>query len=386
MVSERMPITPEVITWAREWSGYTQDAVSDTPRLRNIADWENGTDLPTFRQLELLADKFKVPLAVFFFPEPPKVKPVQGSFRTLGPAQFAKIPPKIHLLMRKARAFQMSLEELNSGENPAKFVITQQLKIDTTVDIQDAVVRIRNALDISLAEQFSWADINEALENWRKRFYEVGVYVFKDTFGKEQGEYSGFCLYDYEFPIIYVNNSTAKSRQIFTLFHELAHLLTRTSGVLVPDHIFLEELAPSNQRLEVFCNRLAGQILVPEYAFEREIDLLPRALSPREDVQALAARFSVSREVIYRKFLDRELVSAKEYERAKEEWDAQVKPKNGGGNYYFTKLSYLGEEYVSLAFNRYYENRITELELASYLDVKPKNLDKLETTLLKNTQ
>ena len=40
----------------------------------------------------------------------------------------------------------------------------------------------------------------------------------------------GFCLQDDEFPIIYLNNSAAKSRQIFSLFHELAHLLLRTSG------------------------------------------------------------------------------------------------------------------------------------------------------------
>ncbi len=383
MASERMPVTPEVITWAREWSGYTQDAVADTPRFRNISDWENGSAMPTFRQLEALAEKFKVPIAVFFFPEPPNVKPVQSSFRTLGPAQFAKIPPKIHLLMRKARAFQISLEELNSGENPAKPIITQQLTIDPSFDIQDVVLQVRNALDVSLAEQFGWVDIDEALEAWRNKFFDVGIYVFKDAFGKEHADYSGFCLYDIEFPIIYVNNSTAKSRQIFTLFHELAHLLTQTSGVLVPEELFLAELALSNRRLEVFCNRLAGHILVPDYALEHEINMLPRALSPREDVQTLATRFSVSREVIFRKFLDRELVSAKEYEKAKTEWDAQVKPRHGGGNYYINKLSYLGEKYVSLAFKRYYENLITEVELASYLDVKPKNLNKLEDTLLK---
>lgn len=383
MAVDRMHVTPEIITWAREWSGYTRDAVAETPRFRNISDWEEGTALPTFRQLEALAEKFKVPIAVFFFPEPPKVKPVQSSFRTLGPVQFAKIPPKIHLLMRKARAFQMSLEELNLGANPAKRIITQQLSIDPSDDVQNAALQVRNALDVTLAEQFGWVDSGDAFEAWRNKFYDVGVYVFKDAFGKEYADYSGFCLYDAEFPIIYVNNSSTKSRQVFTLFHELAHLLTGTSGLLLPEEIFFTDLTLSNQRLEVFCNHLAGQILVPNDAFEREINILPRTLSPIEHVQGLASRFNVSREVIYRKFLDRELVSAEEYKKAKTEWDAQVKPRNGGGNYYYNKLSYLGERFVSLAFKKYHDNFITEDELASYLHVKPKNLDKMEITLLK---
>ena len=43
---------------------------------------------------------------------------------------------------------------------------------------------------------------------------------------------AGFSLYDAEFPVIYVNNSNPNERgRYFTLFHELGHLLYRTSGV-----------------------------------------------------------------------------------------------------------------------------------------------------------
>ena len=36
------------------------------------------------------------------------------------------------------------------------------------------------------------------------------------------------------------------------------------------------------------------------------------------------------------------------------------------------QIAYLGEEYVSLAFKRFYQDRIDEEELADYLNVKPK--------------
>jgi len=42
------------------------------------------------------------------------------------------------------------------------------------------------------------------------------VFVFKDAFRAE--DYCGFSLFDPVFPLIYVNNSMPKSRQIFTLF------------------------------------------------------------------------------------------------------------------------------------------------------------------------
>ena len=91
-----------------------------------------------------------------------------------------------------------------------------------------------------------------------------GHLVFKDAF--RAPSYFGFCLYDDEFPIIYINNSSAKSRQIFTLFHELGHLLFHTSGVDLLDDPFLKHLGHAEQRIEVICNGLAARVLVPETA------------------------------------------------------------------------------------------------------------------------
>lgn len=383
MSTDRMPITPEVITWAREWSGYTQEAVAAIQRFRKIADWECGVDSPTFRQLEELSDKFKVPMAVFFFPEPPKVEPVRSSFRTLGSAQFAQIPPSLHLLLRKAKALQIALAELNDHSNQSNRIITRHLSLDLSGDIEAVASQTRVFLGVTIDEQFSWPDAHTAFEHWRTRFYEAGVYVFKDAFGKDHHDYSGFCLHDSEFPIIYINNSTSKTRQVFTLLHELAHLLYATSGFTVPDHLFLDSLNIDNRRVEVRCNLFASRTIVPDDALDSQLELLSPELSPRSLAEVLAGRFGVSREVIYRRFVEREIISSEEYEIAKVEWDGQFRQKNGAGNYYNTKLSYLGKEFVSLAFERFYEHRISELDLADYLDVKPRNLSKLEDAFVK---
>ena len=382
MAIERMPITPEVVAWARERAGFgLADAKKTFPK---IAEWESGEAAPTYRQLEGLSDKFKVPVAVFFFPEPPNLPPIEETFRTLGPAQFDEIPPQIRLLLRKACAFQIGLDELNQGRNPAKRLITRDLSFGLNDPVESIAAQARDYLGVSFEEQFKWKDDDSALKAWRKALLDVGIYVFKDAFGKKQNNYSGFSLYDIEFPIIYVNNSTAKTRQIFTLFHELAHLLFHTSGVDTFQDDFINGLAPDKRQIEIICNRLAACILMPEDVFDQELAKRPHSESSEDKAAKLARRFNVSREAIFRRFLERGLIAEAEYERKAKEW-AKQQGGGGSGNYYYTAIAYLGREYITLAFQRYYQNRISYEQLGDYLDIKPKNLDKLEDRLLRSS-
>jgi Zn-dependent peptidase ImmA (M78 family) len=370
MPPELMPITPEVVKWARERAGFSLDAAAAD--FRKIADWEAGASFPSYPQLERMAEKFKLPVAVFFFPEPPDLPPVEETFRTLGPAQFAVIPPRIRLLLRKARAFQMGLDELNAGRNPARRLITRDLAFSPKDRIEEIAAEVRAYLGVSLEQQFLWADAADALEEWRDVLRGVGVHVFKDQF--REPAYSGFCLYDDEFPIIYVNNTTPKTRQIFTLFHELAHLLFHTSGVDTTGDEFVEELAGDHKRIEVICNRMAACVLVPEDTFD---SVFAGKEATEGTAAELAQLFSVSREFIFRKFLDRELITAREYEQAASRWAKQVQ-RRSGGDHYNTKIAYLGEDYINLAFQRFYQNRIDYNQLADFLDTKPRYLGVLE--------
>lgn len=369
-MADAMPITPEVVAWARERAGYSVDAASVD--FRKIAEWEAGEASPSYPQLERMAEKFKVPVAVFFFPAPPDLPPIEETFRTLGPDEIAEIPPRIRLLLRKARTFQMGLEELHGGRNPTERLITRDLAFRPTDQIEEIAAEVRAYLGVTMEQQFAWGDVETALEEWRKVLLSVGVYVFKDQF--REPDYSGFCLYDDDFPIIYVNNTTAKTRQIFTLFHELAHLLFHTSGVDRAGDGFVNELAGDDRRIEVICNRMAACLLVPEETFDATF----AGQAPTEATASeLAQLFSVSREFIFRKFLDRDLITHAEYDQAARRW-AEQGQRGAGGNHYNTKIAYLGTEYINLAFQRFYQNRIDYNQLADILDTKPKNLTRLE--------
>jgi Zn-dependent peptidase ImmA (M78 family) len=367
---EGLPITPAVVQWARERAGYSMD---DAVRhFKKIAAWEAGEALPTYIQVEQMAERFKIPVAVFFFPKPPAVPPIEQSFRTLTAEDFAAIPRTVRLFLRRGQAMQLNLVELNDGKNPAGRVIPRDLKPTPNTSLGKIAADVRTYLGVSVEEQASWKSVDEALEKWREVFAsKAGVYVFKDAF--RAPNYFGFCLYDDEFPVIYINNSSAKSRQIFTLFHELGHLLFHTSGIDLLDDHFIDHLGNAEQKIEIICNGLAARVLVPD-------DLLDEMLKGTKIGRPLAAQladhFSVSREVIYRKFLDRGLIGADEYGAAAKEWAAQMKPKDAesSGNYYNSQHAYLGQRYIDLAFTRYHQHRFDRSQLAEYLNLKPKNL------------
>lgn len=370
MAREEIPITSAILTWARLRAGYSlEDAAKD---FKDIVEWEAGNSFPSYPQLERLAEKFKIPVAVFFFPEPPSVPPIDETFRTLPEQQLTEIPRRIRLLLRKAKALQLNLSDLNQGRNPSQRLITRDLTFNPNVQVAAMAQGVRDYLGVSLDQQQSWEDVDTALDAWRRALGAVGIFVFKDAFKVE--EYSGFCLYDDQFPIIYINNTTAKTRQIFTYFHELAHLLFHTSGIDTLGDEYIDNLFGDARRIEVICNRFASAFLVPEAAFEAA--LAGRAAS--EQIAAeLAATFHVSREFIYRKFLDRGQISEQTYGRAAKRWAAQTK-RASGGDYYNTQIAYLGPEYIRLALSRHYQNYISDIQLADYLNIAPKNLAAFE--------
>jgi Zn-dependent peptidase ImmA (M78 family) len=375
MAREQLPVTPALITWARERAGFGL-AEAET-RFKGIAAWERAEGGPTYVQLEAMADTFKVPVAVFFFPVPPDVPRPEETFRTLPVAVLGTLEPRIKLLLRKAKVLQLNLSELNGGRNPASHLITRDLQFPIDVAPKQMAAQVRDYLGVSLDEQTSWVSIEVALERWRAAFARVGVFVFKDQFRAER--FAGFCLTDDEFPIIYVNNTATKGRQIFTLFHELAHLLFHTSGIDFREEEDAPRWRSDAARIEMLCNRFAGTLLVPDAA-------LLAQLAGRDvtfDVASeLAHHFHVTTIVVYRKLLDQRLISAAAYRAAHVRFEAE-REAEGGGNFYNNQMAYLGRIYIEMALKAFHQHRIDEAQLADYLLLKPRNVGPLEERFLK---
>lgn len=383
MVARATSLNPQLLIWARERSGYSlEDAAARLDKAADVlASWERGESFPTYNQLEHLAETvYHRPVALFFLPAPPDEAPIQRQFRTLPATEVSTLGPDTRYALRDALAFQDSLRELTNGRNPAERLITNDFHPAVDADIPRLATAVRAYLGISLDTQRRWASAEIAMNAWRSAIESVGVFVFKRSF--RQREVSGFCVHDAAFPLIVVNNSTPFTRQIFTLFHELAHLLFGLSSITKDDPEFVEHFAPTDRTVEIACNRFAAELLVPSTAVQwQHFD----AARLTEFVSETATQFRVSREVILRRLLDRGLVTSQEYTDLVREWNqepARETGAEGGGNYYATQASYLSRAFLSLAFAQYRAGRIGLADLSEHLRMRARNVSKLEDFLL----
>ena len=374
-------VNQDVLKWARESTHLSIEDVASKLRKppETILSWEKGESSPTYVQLEKLAYQiYKRPIAIFFFPTPPDEENPATSFRTLPDAEIDRLPPTIIRLLRQAQAMQINLDELCESRNPASRRIFEDISVDLSMSPDLLSDIVRKYIGIDLGEQTSWENPTVALENWRNCIEENGIYVFKNAF--RENKISGFCLYDSEFPIIFINNSMPKTRQIFTLFHELAHLLFRTGGIDKINDDYFSFLSGNSLLIEQFCNQFAAKFLVPDSDFVTQVNFLSI-----DDVaiNKLAARYSVSREVVLRKLLDHQFISSSFYREKVNKWKKDInkkkQSKSDSGNYYATKIVYLGRSYLRLAFSKYYKNQIDKNQLADFLDVKTSNISSLES-------
>jgi Zn-dependent peptidase ImmA (M78 family) len=368
-VSKCDSINIEVLIWARERAGFSQEDIAVS--LPRIVEWEAGRDYPTYSQLDTLSQKYKRPLAMFFFSRIPEEEVIESSFRSDSANQVEFLNPKIHYLLKKAKFFQSSLSELqesktNFDSNNSMAALKESISIDKMVEFA------REYLKVSLEDQKSWRSSEKAFEKWRKVFVDIGVYTFKDAFNDDS--FSGFCIYDEKYPVIYINNSTTSTRQIFTLFHEIAHIFFKLNHIDAINDEY-ERVSSDASNIEILCNKFAAEFLVPS----NDLLVQLRGVNRFDEslIDKLSKIYSVSREVIVRKIYGLKLIDKTMFDLIVGRLQASNR-SSSGGMYYNTQLAYLGKQYVGLVLKHYHQNRITASVASQYLDIKPKNFEKFE--------
>ena len=383
-------INPDILKWARERSGYTVEAIAAFLKkdASIVNSWESGERAPTYVQLEKLADKYKRPIALFFFPEPPEEPNIAENI-ALRSSDNNPLEPRIHILLRQAYARQLSLMELNMGTNPAEMKIFRDLQARPNDSAVALAQQARAYLNVDVTTQASWKTAVKALENWRDRIEETGVFVFKEAF--QDDSVDGFCLIHDDFPVIYLNNSRPSVRQIFSLFHELAHLLLSENGITRSDIFHGDTFrGGTTQEIEDFCDQFAGEFLVPSNDFEARLNFFTNYND--KTIEELAHYYKVSRPVILLKLVKKGILTQESYWQKINQWTEEYKHQrekkadgktSSGGSYYNTRATYLGYRFMELAFGKYRDGHCSIEQLAEHLNVKVKHLTQLEDCLLK---
>lgn len=388
--SVKAKVTTSVLVWARESAGLSHDEVArrfgKTFKAERVAQWEAGADRPTIAQLRKLSQIYNRPLAVFYLPKPPRDFPVPHDFRRLpetGPPSYS---PELRFELRAAQERrQLALllfEEIE--ERPKRFELAGALSDGAEV----LAARVREALGITIEAQSQWkGDQYKALRTWKGAIEALGVLVFQVS-EISSLEMRGFSIFEETLPIMAVNRSETPRARIFSMMHELTHLMLRTSSVCDFD-----EQAPrsiQDQRIEVFCNRVAAEILVPKRHLLAQTIIAQHPARPRDwddaDIAELAKLYSVSREVILRSLLTHGRTTEAFYARKRDQYRReylQWKEAQEGGfeNYGEKRLRILGNTFARLVMETYYNGRLTLSEVAGHLGVKVNYIRDVEQAL-----
>ena len=207
----------------------------------------------------------------------------------------------------------------------------------------------------------------------------------KDSF--KDNAISGLCVKDNRFPVIVINNSMSFARQIFTLFHELYHLISDTSGAEIIRDDFFSMLDEGQSDIERNCDSFANSFLVPLADFKQELKKSP---IDEKRIEELAQLYSVSREAIMYKLLTMGKITNNDYSQLKEVFYGEAirtqgkkEGKKSGGNYYSTKLSYLGNQYTGEVFRQYFSGKISGVKAGEMLQSKVDHLPRLESAFFR---
>jgi len=382
----RATMNPKLLTWAREHAGLslTQAAkrVPVSPNL--LQSWEHGLSLPTINQLRQLGRVYHRPIALFYLPSPPPISFWPASlkdFRRLPGSRIHPPSPELAYEIRRAHDRRLLALDLYRGleeEDPPPFL----LSADLSEDPETVGARIREHLGIRYDAQIRWRSEYVALSAWRSAFETAGVLVFQTT-GVKIDECRGFSLTSNPFPVVVLNSQDGPHARIFTMLHELVHVMLGDGG-LCDLH---ESGSPEASRKETFSNRAARAALVPRASFLREPNLhaIPgRRTWDDSDLADLSRKYRVSREVILNRLaaLGRTTDAfCREKRNEIQKQYASRRPRSGLAEPYQKALARGGRYFVRLVLTSWGENRISANEVADDLEVRLQHLDKIQSEL-----
>ena len=315
-------------------------------------------------------------------------------FRRLPDADEMSWSPALRALIRRADAQQRAFVELlgDLGETPRGLPHPPDEN-----DPEALGTFARELLEIDTEAQRQWRDESSALRGWTRAVEDLGVLVLHTSTVRgstiSPDEMLGLSDDD-PVPVIVLNGKDHARRRTFTLLHELAHLLLRRAGVCdLHDRFTTRDFDP----VEVFCNATAAATLMPRDQFLAD----PAVARGRregewddETLGQLAARFTTSREAALRRLLTFDLTTEDYYRAWREHYnqryderrladEQEEDERSGGPSYYTMKVRELGLPFMTAVLEAYNAEAINASDLARLLNIKLKNLPRLEEEIVK---
>lgn len=295
--------------------------------FKKFMNEKSGTFKITTEKLIDFANTFNIPFAYLFLDEIPKTEETLPDFRKNGADFSQNLKSCIATSKKKQEWFRNYL--IRNGHN--KFLENQNFT--SNQDIIQAIKKITHYDEVEKMQK------KQRFNQLKTNIEKQNIIVQQSGISQNQtrkiitfNECRGYAIYDEYAPLIFINsNDMSENGKIFTLLHELAHILFRHSGVSSCDFELEEEYR---------CNDIAGDIIMPTKTFKLEWnkqDTIQRNTERLKDIFTMASPLAISTKALLIK-----LISYAEYEEFK---NAEIKKflskksQSKGGVYYYNVIA-----------------------------------------------
>lgn len=334
-MTTRVPINPELLTWARERAGL--DMLALAGRFPRLSEWEAGELQPTLRQLEDFARTVHVAVGYLFLPAPPQEPLPIPDFRTLADRDLIRPSPNlldtIYLCQQRQDWFR----------DYARVHALPTLDFAGSATLQDAPERVaeamRQTLALSIAERRQLPTWTDALRQLISKAEDAGVLVMASgVVGSNSHrkldveEFRGFALADELAPLVFINGADSKAAQMWL----------GESGISDPE---VGQLAAPG--VERWCNAVAAEFLMPLALLRQDYQ---GGVPVADEIQRLACTYKVSTLVALRRLFDAGFIDQTTLWQSYREELARIRGLDrggsGGGNFYRTLGARTGKRFA----------------------------------------
>jgi Zn-dependent peptidase ImmA (M78 family)/DNA-binding XRE family transcriptional regulator len=390
-MADKAHITPNVLKWARESAKIAEETAARKVAVtkEKIKEWENGESQPTIKQAQTLAKVYKRPFAVFFLPDIPKDFQLLNDFRKNGskPLTTSSI-----FIIREIQQKQTWISEANKENNEPKLPFVGRYSLNDNP--KDVAADILNTLSLNPSNY----QFENPIKEWIESAERNGIFVSRTSFihsklKLDSEELQGFAIADPFAPFIFINSDDWQAPQLFTLVHELSHIWIAESGI--SNDANLEEINIGKfHPIELFCNEVAANVLMPE---ELIISMRASLKLNSKELFSVAKKIGVSSYALLVRLLSLKLISKEEYNKLKKEADIalyefkqrenekklKAKVSSGGPSYFLLQLNRNSRLFTQTVLDAFRGGTIEATLASNLLNVQTNKFNKLEAQIYK---
>ena len=385
-----------MLVWAREEAGleveeaadilgFIKSTVKESASQRLMA-LENGDRTPTRAQLLELVRVYRCPLLTFYLKRPPGRGDRGEDFRQSAGAVSRRESSLLDALLRDIRARQEMVRSLLEDEEES-----HELAFVGSASINDRARAVAASIASTLefehrGREARRGDADTLFRTLRERAESAGVFVlligdlgsYHTALGVDV--FRGFAISDRVAPFVVINDQDSRAARSFTLIHELAHIWLDRSGVS-------GEPSPNaprslEDRIEQFCNDVAGEFLLPAEALHAQPAELDAGDKQRAEdaIRVLADAWSVSEPMVAYRLkrtgrittaVYRDLISAyaARWQQQRKRQRERNRERDGAPSAYAIRRSRLGRALLDVVQRTLRDNVLTHTKAAKLLGV-----------------